>query len=73
MSRISMRTVAVAMILIALAGCGAGGATQGPSAIAPSRQANPQVIEHHIQLIPAGGPLSLAEVNATFDPDPRCR
>ncbi|HEY5316791.1 MAG TPA: D-Ala-D-Ala carboxypeptidase family metallohydrolase [Solirubrobacteraceae bacterium] len=35
---------------------------------------NPNNTEvNHIQLIPAGGPVSLAEVNATWDPDPRCR
>ena len=28
---------------------------------------------NHIQLIPAGGPLSLAESTNTFDPDPTCR
>jgi hypothetical protein len=28
---------------------------------------------NHIQLIPVGGPLSLAESTATFDPDPTCR
>jgi hypothetical protein len=27
---------------------------------------------NHIQLIPAGGPLSLAEADATWDPDPTC-
>jgi Peptidase M15 len=32
---------------------------------------NPEV--NHVQLIPAGGPLSLAESTATFDPDPTCR
>jgi hypothetical protein len=35
---------------------------------------NPDNTEvNHIQLIPAGGPLSLAEADATFDLDPRCR
>jgi Peptidase M15 len=28
---------------------------------------------NHVQLIPAGGPLSLAESFTTFNPDPRCR
>jgi hypothetical protein len=28
---------------------------------------------NHVQLIPAGGPLSLAESTNTFDPDPTCR
>ncbi len=28
---------------------------------------------NHIQLIPSGGPLSLAQSTATFDPDPTCR
>ncbi len=28
---------------------------------------------NHVQLIPAGGPLSLAQSTATWDPDPRCR
>jgi hypothetical protein len=28
---------------------------------------------NHIQLIPSGGPLTLAQSNATFDPDPRCK
>jgi hypothetical protein len=28
---------------------------------------------NHVQLIPAGGPLSLAEAATTFDPDPTCR
>jgi Peptidase M15 len=28
---------------------------------------------NHIQLIPTGGPLSLPQVTATFDPDPSCR
>jgi hypothetical protein len=28
---------------------------------------------NHIQLIPSGGPLSLAESTATFDPDPSCK
>jgi hypothetical protein len=28
---------------------------------------------NHVQLIPAGGPLSLAQSTATFDPDPTCR
>jgi Peptidase M15 len=32
---------------------------------------NPEV--NHVQLIPAGGPLSLAESTSTFDPDPTCR
>jgi Peptidase M15 len=27
---------------------------------------------NHIQLIPTGGPLTLAEANNTFDPDPSC-
>jgi hypothetical protein len=27
---------------------------------------------NHVQLIPAGGPLTLAAANATFDPDPSC-
>ena len=35
---------------------------------------NPDNTEvNHIQLIPAGGPLSLAESTATFDPDPTCQ
>jgi peptidase M15-like protein len=32
---------------------------------------NPEV--NHIQLIPAGGPLSLAQSTATWDPDPTCK
>jgi hypothetical protein len=28
---------------------------------------------NHVQLIPSGGPLSLAQSDATFDPDPSCR
>jgi hypothetical protein len=28
---------------------------------------------NHVQLIPSGGPLTLAQSNATFDPDPSCR
>jgi hypothetical protein len=32
---------------------------------------NPEV--NHVQLIPAGGPISLAAATATFDPDPTCR
>ena len=28
---------------------------------------------NHIQLIPSGGPLTLAQSNATFDPDPSCK
>ncbi|HEX3690338.1 MAG TPA: D-Ala-D-Ala carboxypeptidase family metallohydrolase [Solirubrobacteraceae bacterium] len=28
---------------------------------------------NHIQLIPSGGPLSLAKSTATFDPDPSCK
>jgi hypothetical protein len=28
---------------------------------------------NHVQLIPSGGPLSLAQSTATFDPDPSCR
>jgi hypothetical protein len=32
---------------------------------------NPEV--NHVQLIPAGGPLSLAQATGTFDPDPSCR
>jgi hypothetical protein len=28
---------------------------------------------NHIQLIPSGGPLSLAQSTATYDPDPSCR
>jgi hypothetical protein len=28
---------------------------------------------NHIQLIPAGGPLTLAQTTATWDPDPSCR
>ena len=32
---------------------------------------NPEV--NHVQLIPAGGPLSLAQSTTTFDPDPTCR
>ncbi|MDQ6607782.1 MAG: D-Ala-D-Ala carboxypeptidase family metallohydrolase [Actinomycetota bacterium] len=28
---------------------------------------------NHVQLIPAGGPLSLAQSLATYDPDPTCR
>lgn len=28
---------------------------------------------NHVQLIPAGGPLSLAQSTAAFDPDPTCR
>jgi Peptidase M15 len=28
---------------------------------------------NHVQLIPAGGPLSLAQSTAAWDPDPRCR
>jgi Peptidase M15 len=28
---------------------------------------------NHIQLIPAGGPLSVAQANTTWSPDPRCR
>jgi hypothetical protein len=35
---------------------------------------NPNNTEvNHIQLIPAGGPLSLAQSTATWDPDPTCR
>jgi hypothetical protein len=35
---------------------------------------NPNNTEvNHIQLIPAGGPLSLAESTATWNPDPRCK
>jgi Peptidase M15 len=32
---------------------------------------NPEV--NHVQLIPSGGPLSVAESITTFDPDPTCR
>jgi len=32
---------------------------------------NPEV--NHVQLIPAGGPLSLADATAQWSPDPRCR
>ena len=32
---------------------------------------NPEV--NHVQLIPAGGPLSLAQSTVAFDPDPTCR
>ncbi len=32
---------------------------------------NPEV--NHIQLIPSGGPLSLAQATSTFSTDPRCR
>lgn len=32
---------------------------------------NPEV--NHLQLIPAGGPLSLTQSTAAFDPDPTCR
>ncbi|MDQ6745729.1 MAG: D-Ala-D-Ala carboxypeptidase family metallohydrolase, partial [Actinomycetota bacterium] len=32
---------------------------------------NPEV--NHLQPIPAGGPLSLAQSTAAFDPDPNCR
>jgi hypothetical protein len=28
---------------------------------------------NHVQLIPSGGPLSLAQSTATFDPDPSCK
>jgi hypothetical protein len=28
---------------------------------------------NHVQLIPSGGPLTLAQSTATFDPDPTCR
>jgi hypothetical protein len=28
---------------------------------------------NHVQLIPAGGPLTLAQSESTFDPDPSCR
>ncbi len=28
---------------------------------------------NHVQLIPSGGPLTLAQSNATFDPDPSCK
>jgi hypothetical protein len=28
---------------------------------------------NHVQLIPHGGPLSLAQATASFDPDPSCR
>ena len=28
---------------------------------------------NHVQLIPAGGPLTLAQSTATYDPDPTCR
>ncbi len=28
---------------------------------------------NHIQLIPAGGPLSLAQAQGTYNPDPACR
>lgn len=28
---------------------------------------------NHVQLIPTGGPLSLAQVTSTFDPDPTCK
>jgi hypothetical protein len=28
---------------------------------------------NHIQLIPAGGPLSVAEASSLFDPDPSCK
>lgn len=35
---------------------------------------NPSNTEvNHIQLIPSGGPLSLAQSTATFDPDPSCK
>jgi Peptidase M15 len=35
---------------------------------------NPDNTEvNHVQLIPAGGPLTLAESTNTFDPDPTCR
>ncbi len=27
---------------------------------------------NHIQLIPSGGPLTLAQATAAFDPDPAC-
>jgi hypothetical protein len=32
---------------------------------------NPEV--NHLQLIPAGGPLSLAQATSAWSPDPRCR
>jgi Peptidase M15 len=38
----------------------------------PSDNANNTEV-NHVQLIPAGGPLSLAESDATFDPDPTCQ
>ena len=28
---------------------------------------------NHVQLIPSGGPLTLAQSNASFDPDPSCK
>jgi hypothetical protein len=28
---------------------------------------------NHIQLIPSGGPLTLAQSNVSFDPDPSCK
>jgi hypothetical protein len=35
---------------------------------------NPSNTEvNHIQLIPSGGPLSVAQSTATFDPDPSCK
>jgi hypothetical protein len=35
---------------------------------------NPRNTEvNHIQLIPAGGPLSVAEASSLFDPDPSCK
>jgi hypothetical protein len=41
-------------------------------AVDPSdNPANTEV--NHLQLIPSGGPLTLAQSNATFDPDPSCK
>ncbi len=35
---------------------------------------NPNNTEvNHVQLIPNGGPLTLAQSTATFDPDPTCK
>ena len=28
---------------------------------------------NHVQLIPSGGPLSLAQATSTWDPDPTCK
>jgi hypothetical protein len=38
----------------------------------PSDDANNTEV-NHVQLIPAGGPLTLAESTASFDPDPSCK